>query len=36
MQHFRPSWVPEEGAGVQSLFNLVDRAVPNFFAPDRP
>lgn len=36
MQHFRPSWVPEEGAGVQSLFNLVDRAVPAFFAPDRP
>ena len=36
MEHFEPSSIPEEGAGVLYLFELIDRAVPSFFAPDRP
>lgn len=36
MKHFTPSLMPEEGAGVLLLFQLVDAAVPAFFAPDRP
>jgi galactokinase len=34
--HFRPTWIPAEGLGVLSLFRLVEAAVPDFFAPDRP
>lgn len=35
MKHFVPSAEPEEGAGVLYLFELIDRAVPDYFAPDR-
>lgn len=36
MKHFEPSWLPGEGAGVLYLLQLVDRAVPDYFAPDQP
>jgi L-arabinokinase len=35
VKHFLPSSEPEEGAGVLFLFELIDGAVPDFFAPDR-
>lgn len=36
MNHFVPSSLPEEGAGALYLFQLIDRAVPDYFAPDKP
>ncbi len=36
MKHFHPSVTPDEGSGILFLFELIDRAVPNFFAPNRP
>ena len=35
MNHFTPSALPDEGSGCLYLFQLVDRAVPDYFAPDR-
>lgn len=35
MNHFEASWLPGEGAGILHLLQLVERAVPAFFAPDR-
>ncbi|MEQ1630950.1 MAG: hypothetical protein ABL997_01160, partial [Planctomycetota bacterium] len=36
MNHFTPSALPDEGSGCLYLFQRIDRAVPDFFAPDRP
>ncbi len=36
MNHFTPSALPDEGSGCLYLFQLIDRAVPDYFAPDRP
>ena len=35
MNHFQPSSLPDEGSGCLYLFQLVDRAVPDYFAPDK-
>jgi L-arabinokinase len=35
MNHFEPSWLPGEGAGILHLLQVVERAVPVYFAPDR-
>jgi galactokinase len=36
VKHFVPSSTPAEGLGVMLLFELIDEAVPAFFAADRP
>lgn len=36
MNHFTPSSLPDEGSGILYLFQLIDRAVPDYFAPDQP
>ncbi len=35
MNYFTPTALPDEGSGCLYLFQLVDRAVPDYFAPDR-
>ena len=34
--HFVPSSVPDEGLGIQLLFQRIEKATPDFFFPDRP
>jgi L-arabinokinase len=36
VKYFRPTWVPEEGAGVRAFFNIIEQAVPDYLAADRP
>ncbi len=36
MKHFVPTWLPAEGSGVRAFLNVIDAAVPGWFAPDEP